>query len=111
MIRTIFLLKYIGDVKIRKMVHAATNKSEEFNYFTQWLSFGNDGIISDNVRHEQRKIIKYNHLVANMVILHNVETMTRVIKELQGDGMPITQEVLAGLSPYRTHHIEGWPGF
>lgn len=93
-IRTIFLLKYIGDVKIRKMVHAATNKSEEFNYFTQWLSFGNDGIISDNVRHEQRKIIKYNHLVAN-----------RVIKELQGDGMPITQGVLAGLSPYRTHHI------
>ena len=28
-----------------------------------------------------------------------------VIKELQGEGVKITQEVLAGLSPYRTHHI------
>jgi TnpA family transposase len=104
-IRTIFLLKYIGDVEIRKKVHAATNKSEEFNNFAQWLFFGSEGIISDNVRHEQRKIIKYNHLVANMVILHNVEAMTRVIRELQEEGMQITQEVLAGLSPYRTHHV------
>ncbi|MFT4551826.1 MAG: TnpA family transposase [Chlamydiales bacterium] len=30
-IRTIFLLKYIGDVEIRKTVHSSTNKSEEFN--------------------------------------------------------------------------------
>jgi len=57
------------------------------------------------VWHEQRKIIKYNHLVANVEILHNVEVMTRAIKELQEEGMQITQEVLAGLSPYRTHHI------
>jgi hypothetical protein len=46
-----------------------------------------------------------NHLVANIVILHNVEAMTMVIKELQNEGMHITQEVLAGLSPYRTHHV------
>lgn len=104
-VRTIFLLKYVGDVEIRRTVHAATNKSEEFNNFAQWSFFGSDGVIAENVRYEQRKIIKYNHLVANMVILHNVEAMTGVIKELQSEGMQITQEVLAGLSPYRTHHI------
>ncbi len=104
-VRTIFLLKYIGAVEIRKTVHAATNKSEEFNNFAQWSFFGSEGVIANNVRHEQRKIIKYNHLVANMVILHNVEAMTRVLKEMQDEGMEITQEVLAALSPYRTHHI------
>ncbi len=104
-VRTSFLLKYVGDVEIRRAVHAATNKSEEFNNFAQWVFFGSDGVIADNVRYEQRKIIKYNHLVANMVILHNVEAMTSVIKELQGEEVKITQEVLAGLSPYRTHHI------
>jgi hypothetical protein len=31
-----------------------------------------EGVIAENLRHEQRKIIKYNHLVANLVILHNV---------------------------------------
>lgn len=104
-VRTIFLLKYVGDVDIRRTVQAATNKSEEFNNFAQWVFFGSDGVIADNVRHEQRKIIKYNHLVANLVILHNVEAMTNVIKELQKEGVQITQEVLKGLSPYRTHHI------
>lgn len=32
-VRTQFLLKFIADIEIRKMVHSATNKSEEFNEF------------------------------------------------------------------------------
>ncbi|MDT7855003.1 Tn3 family transposase, partial [Xanthomonas hortorum] len=30
-VRTLFLLRYIDDNKIRKTIHAATNKSEEYN--------------------------------------------------------------------------------
>lgn len=104
-VRTVFLLEYINDLELRKTIHAATNKSEEFNQFTKWLFFGGEGVIAENVRHEQRKIIKYNQLVANLVILYNVEAMTRVLKELQQEGHPIDQEILAGLSPYRTEHI------
>ena len=55
--------------------------------------------------HEQRKVIKYNHLVANMIILHNVVGMTRVLQELRDEGTEITQEILAGLAPFRTAHI------
>ena len=49
--------------------------------------------------------MKYNHLVNNMIILHNVVSMTRVLKELRGEGIEITPEVLAGLGPYRIGHI------
>ena len=70
-----------------------------------WSFFGSEGIVAENVRYEQRKIIKYNHLVANMIILHNVEGMTNVLKNLQNEGVEITQELLAALSPYRTYHI------
>lgn len=104
-VRTQFLLKYINDVELRRTIHAATNKSEEFNNFTKWLFFGGEGIIAENIRHEQRKVIKYNHLVANMVILHNVQWMSRKLKELQIQGYPIDDHVLKGLSPYRTSHI------
>jgi TnpA family transposase len=104
-VRTLFLLEYVGDVELRKMIHAATNKSEEFNHFVQWLFFGGDGIIAENVRHEQRKVVKYNQLVANLVILHNVEAMTRVLKDLQSEGIAIDSEILAALAPYRTEHI------
>jgi TnpA family transposase len=104
-VRTIFLLKYIGDIELRKTVQSATNKSKEFNNFTKWLFFGGEGVIAENVRHEQSKIIKYNQLVANLVILYNVEAMTGVLKTLQGDGITLDEKILAGLSPYRTNHI------
>lgn len=104
-VRTEFLLKYLGDVELRKTIQAATNKSEEFNQFIKWLFFGNQGIIAENVRHEQRKVVKYNQLVANLAILHNVEAMTGVLKEMQEEGWPISEEILAGLAPYRTEHI------
>jgi len=42
-IRTVFLLRYLGDPQLRATIHAATNKSEQFNDFAQWSFFGNKG--------------------------------------------------------------------
>ncbi|MCM5575473.1 transposase, partial [Xanthomonas hortorum pv. pelargonii] len=49
--------------------------------------------------------IKYSQLVANMIILHNVEGMSRTLAEMRKEGIELTPEILAGLSPYRTSHI------
>src|SRR5258705_6013104 len=104
-IRSLFLLKYLNDPELRRTIHAATNKSEQFNDFAQWLMFGGEGVIAENVRHEQRKVIKYNHLVANMVILYNVQWMSRKIRELQENGHPVDADVLRVLSPYRREDV------
>jgi len=104
-IRTIFLLQYISDPDLRSTINAATCKSEEFNNFLQWAMFGGNGVIAQNLRHEQRKIIKYNHLVANLIVLHNVAMMTKVINGLIVKDMPITEQILSKLSPFRTEHI------
>jgi len=103
-IRTMFLLRYINDPEMRRTIHAATNKSEQFNDFAKWLMFGGD-VIAENLRHEQRKVIKYNQLVANMVILYNVQWMSLKLKELQRKGHPVDAGVLEALSPYRKDHI------
>ncbi|WP_018441893.1 Tn3 family transposase [Trinickia symbiotica] len=103
-IRTMFLLRYINDPEMRRTIHAATNKSEQFNDFAKWLMFGGD-VIAENLRHEQRKVIKYNQLVANMVILYNVQWMSRKLKELQAKRHPVDANVLEALSPYRRDHI------
>ena len=71
----------------------------------QWLSFGGDHVIAENVRDEQRKFIKYNHLVANLLIFHNLVTMTRVLSNIEGDGPTISEQALATLTPYQTEHI------
>ncbi|PJE78571.1 hypothetical protein CI610_02483 [invertebrate metagenome] len=104
-VRTKFFLQYIMDVELRKTIHQATNKCEEFNDFCKWLMFGGDGVIAENLRHEQRKIMKYNHLVSNLVILHNVQNMIRCLKEIVDEGAELTPEILVGLSPYRRRHI------
>ena len=101
-IRTLFLLKYIGDINVRKTIQTSTNKSEQFNGFVKWLFFGNDGLIAENIRREQGKIIKFNHLVANMVILYNVSQMTDILIKIQNEGkIEITPDLLAHLNPYR----------
>ena len=104
-VRTVFLLKYLSDAELRQVIQSATNKSEAFNGFTKWVGFGGDGIISENNRAEQRKFIKYNHLVSNCLIFHNVYSMTRAFHQLAREGYEIDEEAVARLSPYLTEHI------
>jgi TnpA family transposase len=104
-IRTKFLLQYITEIDVRRMILVATNKSERFNQFADFLMFGGKGMIAENVRDEQRKIIKYNHMVANLVILHTLVTMSESLQRMVADGHSIDQDALACLSPYQTEHI------
>ena len=41
-----------------------------------------------------------------MVILHNVNAMTKVIWQLKKEGFEITDDMLAGLAPYRRNYID-----
>lgn len=104
-VRTIFLLNYIGDSDLRRTIHAATNKSEAFNGFAQWVAFGGGGVIAENNRDEQRKVIKYNHLVSSLVIFHTVDSMSKVLGQLEDEGYEFSREALGAISPYRREHI------
>jgi TnpA family transposase len=103
-VRSGFLLQYINDAELRAIIHATTNKSEAFNGFAKWLSFGGS-VLSTNNREEQRKLIRYNHLVANSLIFHNVFQLSRILEQLVGEGYTVEPEAVAALSPYWTHHV------
>jgi len=104
-VRTLYLLHYMDDVETRKRVHAGTCKSEEFNAFLDWVSFGNNKVIRDNRKNAQRKIIKCGHLVANIVMTHVVVGMTQAINQLRDENYPVEESLLKHLSPYRTSHM------
>ena len=76
------------------VIQAATNKSEAFNKFVQWVCFGGEGVITENVRDEQRKFIKYNHLVANLLSFHTLVTMTKALQQLLEEGHTVDMEAL-----------------
>ena len=101
-VRTIFLLEYVNGEELRRIIHSATNRCESFNKYAQWVYFAAD-MIQENVRDEQLKVIKYNHLIANLLVFHNCKTMTKALKELQDEGMTLTPDILRALSPYRQH--------
>ncbi len=105
-LRTEFLLRYMAEPAVRALIQAATNKSESFNRLVHWLAFGGDQIIATNDRSAQRKIIKYNHLVANCTIFYNVVVMSHMLQEMQAEGQPIDPDAIAALSPYITEHID-----
>jgi len=73
--------------------------------FVQSVSFGGDSVIAENTRDEQRKFIKYNHLVANLVVFHNIVTLSRALERLQADGLKASAQAMAPLTPYQTEHI------
>lgn len=109
-VRTGFLLRYVADEDLRSTIQAAMNKSEQFNAFLKWLSLSGEEIRT-NDRELQQKIIKYQHLVANCQIFHNVMQLTRIVKELREEGLEVPEEVLANMNPYQTEHISKFGEF
>jgi hypothetical protein len=98
-VRTAFLLEYISDIELRHTIQAATNKSEAFNLFVQWVAFGGGRLLAENTRDEQRKIIKY-HFGGEPA--HFPQRRDQL---LIAEGHGIDEEALACSSPYQTEHI------
>ena len=105
-IRTIFLLRYVANPDLRRQVGTVTNQMETFNGFSKWLFFGDDGKIKHNDPVEQEKRIKYNDLISNLVMLHNVIDMTNLLQQLKQEGYAVNSKTLARISPYLTEHIQ-----
>ncbi len=104
-VRTEFLLHLLGDPDLRSTLQSAMNKSEAFNGFAKWALFGGEGVIAENRRDEQRKIIKLNHLVANCIILYNVFVVSKELQKLAQEGREFDEQAVAALSPYIRQHI------
>lgn len=104
--RTGFLLRWMVDGEMRAMVQAETNKSESFNNFSKWVGFGSAGVITENDRDQQRKMIKYNVLVANTLIFHTTVAVSTVLRQLLQDGEHVDAAAVTALSPYMTKHID-----
>src|SRR5262249_61967642 len=61
-VRTVALLRYLADPQLRARITAATNKVESYNGFTQWLGFGNNGVLADNDPADHGKPLQFNTL-------------------------------------------------
>ncbi|MFD0274197.1 Tn3 family transposase [Kitasatospora sp. NPDC127111] len=54
-----------------ELTTAATTKVEAYNGFSEWVRFGNRGVITDNGPVEQEKTAKFNALLSSCLIFRN----------------------------------------
>ena len=97
--RTLFLLRYVSEGEFRQTIRAETTKIESYNDFTDWIAFGGE-LIKSGDPVEQNKQVKYTDLIANAIMLQNVVDLTDVLNEMSSEGIAVTKELVAGLSPY-----------
>jgi len=102
--RTLFLLRFVSSVEIRRTIRAETTKIESFNEFLDWVSFGGP-VVKSGDPVEQEKQLKYASLVANTIMLSNVADMTGVLAAMAKDELPVTPDLASSLSPYTREHI------
>lgn len=81
-----------------------TNKVESFHEFSDWLSFGKD-LLGHNDPVHQEKIVKFNELLADIVIYSNACDITAAANALAAEGHPVDPDDLATVSPYITRNI------
>ncbi|RQU96227.1 Tn3 family transposase [Burkholderia cenocepacia] len=103
-VRTVYLLKWIGSLELRQDVTANTNKIESYNGFAKWLDFGGD-VIAENEPEEQQKRLRYNDLIASAVILQNTVDMMQALRNMVAEGEKIRPQDIEFLSPYATHNV------
>ena len=102
-VRTIFLLQYISDLELRQVIQAATNKSEAFNKFVQWVCFGGEGVITETCAISSASSLNTMTCSESPVVPH-AGYVPKALQQLleEGHGRHRGSEQL---SPYRTEHI------
>jgi TnpA family transposase len=104
-VRTVYLLEWVGSRELRQEVTATTNKIESYNGFAKWFSFGGD-VIAENEPEEQQKRLRYNDLIASAVILQNTADLMQALRTMVSEGIKVNVADIEFLSPYLTHNIK-----
>ena len=105
-IRTLFLMEYLSNPKLRGIITETTNKVEAYNLLSKWSFFASQVIVDSNDPDDMEKAIKYNLLISNCIILQNIIDLTDTIYKLKQEGHQIKMEDIKRLSPYLTGHLK-----
>ncbi|MEV0590412.1 DUF4158 domain-containing protein [Nonomuraea cavernae] len=62
-------------------------------------------VLADNDPEEQEKLIKFNTLLANLVVFHNALDISDIVRQLVAEGWQITADQLGQVAPYLRAHI------
>ncbi|MGW6500270.1 Tn3 family transposase [Nonomuraea angiospora] len=90
-----------SDAPLRENITRGINMVECYNNFSKWIGFGNNGVIAENDPEEQEKAIKFNTLVADLVMYQTTLDMSLVLNRLRREGETVHRADVAIMPPYQ----------
>lgn len=103
--KTMFLLKYMEDVDLRKRINRQLNKGEELHALRKFLFFANEGNVRKHQPEGQTEQALCLNLLADAVIAWNTVQYEKILTEMRLEGYPLNEQDLVHLSPTRYGHI------
>lgn len=105
LIKTVFILRYLGSEEYRRAINAQLNKGEARHALRKFLFVANEAQIRKRHAEDQLNQAACLNLVTNAVVVWNTVYMWEIISELKREGQQVAEEDLKHLSPARFEHI------
>lgn len=99
------VLQVVADENYRRMLTAQLNVSEGRHALGRRIFFGHRGDLRQHYREGMEDQLGALGLALNAVVLWNSLYIDAVVKKLAADGFPVTEDMLARLSPLQFEHI------
>ena len=97
--RTLFLLRYIRDVELRRRIHIGLNKREARNALARAVFSNRLGELRDRTLENQQHRASGLNLVVAAIVLWNTVYLDRAVQALRNRGQMIPEALLVHLSP------------
>ena len=105
LVRTLFILRYLADVELRRRVHRQLNKGESLNALRRQLFYANAGHVRRRHHDDQTEQALCLTVATNAVVLFNTVYLKDALDALQAEGRPVDEQAAAHLSPALVDHI------
>ncbi|MER7850607.1 Tn3 family transposase [Kitasatospora sp. NPDC096077] len=99
------MLQFISDDGYRRMIGKQLNITEARHRLARRIFFGQRGELRQHYREGMEDQLGALGLALNSVVLWNSLYLDRAAKQLAADGFPVTDDLLARLSPLQFDHI------
>jgi TnpA family transposase len=103
--KTLFILRYLADEPLRRMIQRQLNRGEARHALARWLFFANRGEFRTGDYEEIMNKASCLSLLSNAAVLWNTVHMARITRELREAGNQITNEDLAHVWPLQHTRI------
>jgi len=102
-IKTQYILRYLTDCDLRKMVQAQLNKGEYRHKLPRWIFFANQGEFTTGDYEEIMNKASCLSLVSNAILMWNTIKIDKIVQKLEDQGEAVSKETLSHISllPYK----------